>query len=94
MKGLSSDEVSKALESVPGWSVDNNMLTRTFRFASFVEAVGFVNTAAALAEELDHHPDIDIRYNVVYMALTSHDSAGLTELDFRLASRISDVAGS
>ncbi len=89
MERISGKELTRALESSPGWTLEGEVLTRMFRFADFVEAMRFVNDAAALAEQMGHHPDIDIRYNKVRMALTTHDAGGITELDFSLASRLS-----
>jgi len=89
---LSDDALRRALEGVPGWSVAKDGLTRTFRFASFGEAITFVNRTAEIAEELVHHPDLDIRYDKVRVAVTTHDAGGLTELDFRLASRLDQCA--
>ena len=64
------------------------MITRTFQFPDFVAAMGFVNQVAGLAEAAGHHPDIDIRWNQVTLALTTHDVGGLTEKDFALAREI------
>lgn len=61
------------------------MIARTFQFKDFPAAVKFVNAAAKLAEQAWHHPDIDIRWNMVTLTLTTHDAGGLTEKDFALA---------
>ena len=58
---------------------------RTFKFDDFVAALDFVNRVGKLAEKAGHHPDIDIRYNKVRLALISHDAGGLTNKDFELA---------
>ena len=63
-------------------------LTRTFRFADFVHAIGFVEHLAEVAEEQKHHPDIDIRYNKVTLHLSSHDAGGVTMRDVQLAEAI------
>ncbi len=89
MKLLTEDELAKAVETLPGWRLAGGRLERTFVFGSFAEGMRFVNGAAAVAEELGHHPDIDIRYNRVKIGLTTHDAGGLTGLDLRLAERLS-----
>lgn len=91
MKLLEGDALERALDTAPGWSMTADGLTRTFRFGSFVEAIGFVTRAAAIAEEMGHHPDLDIRYDRVRVAVLTHDAGGVTELDFRLASRLEQV---
>jgi len=88
MGRLSDDEIAERLKSVPGWAVKQNQLEKAYRFDDFKGSIGFVNRVAALAEELDHHPDILVLYDRVTLSVTSHDSGGLTERDFRLAVRI------
>ncbi len=85
---LSKDELERGLEGAPGWKVEGKELIQTFQFQDFVEAMRFVDKAAALAEELGHHPDIDIRYNRVKLGLTTHDAGGLTSLDLAFATRV------
>ena len=82
---LTDAEVSDALKSLPSWAVKNSSLCKTFVFAGFTQAIDFVNKVAEAAERADHHPDIDVRYNKVTLALTTHDSGGLTENDAALA---------
>lgn len=83
---LSAEEIASRLPSVPDWAIDSGgMLRRTFVFSVFLDAVGFVNRVAEAAERADHHPDIDVRWNKVTLALSTHDSGGLTEKDFALA---------
>ena len=89
MERLAGAELTQALDASPGWVLEDGCLTRMFQFADFLQAIRFVNEAAALAEQMGHHPDIDIRYNRVRMALTTHDAGGITELDFRLAAQLS-----
>jgi 4a-hydroxytetrahydrobiopterin dehydratase len=75
---------------VPGWERTGNAIRRTWSFADFEGSIAFVNRVAALAEEMDHHPDIDIRYARVTLALSTHDAGGLTTRDFALAEKIGD----
>lgn len=87
MKGtkLVEAEIQSRLKDVPGWQVQNEALTKTFTFANFVESLQFVNRLAQAAEDAQHHPDIDIRYSKVTIALSTHDAGGITEKDFALA---------
>jgi 4a-hydroxytetrahydrobiopterin dehydratase len=74
-----------ALAALPQWKRDGEIISRTFEFKDFPAAMNFVNAVAELAEQAQHHPDVDIRWNKVTLALTSHDAGGLTEKDFALA---------
>lgn len=89
---LTDTAVQAALALRAGWSLENGMISRTFTFPDFVAAMRFVNAMADAAEAADHHPDIDIRYNKVTLALTTHDSGGLTERDFALAAQADTLA--
>jgi 4a-hydroxytetrahydrobiopterin dehydratase len=72
-----------------GWALAANTLTRTVQFTDFIDAMIFVNTVAELAESYEHHPDIDIRYNTVTLALTTHDAGHtITAKDVQLAKAI------
>ena len=82
------DEVSK----LGNWTLRQSVISRTFVFADFAQAMRFVNRVARLAEAANHHPDITINYNRVKLALTTHDEGGLTMKDFRLAGRINKLA--
>ncbi len=88
---LSDGEVQKRLASVPGWTLENGELTQTFSLPSFPTALLFVNAVGLLAEHANHHPDIVINYRKVKLSLTTHDSGGLTDKDFALASLISTM---
>jgi 4a-hydroxytetrahydrobiopterin dehydratase len=92
MSPLSTSEVASHLGSLPGWQVENGELTRTFTFKDFLAALAFVNRLGERAEEAGHHPDIDIRYNRVRLALVTHDAGGLTEKDFDLAAAADKLA--
>ena len=80
--------IAEALRRTPGWERAGAEIRRTYRFRDFREAMGFVNRVAEEAERAGHHPDIDIRYNAVTLALTTHDAGGLTAKDFDLARAI------
>jgi len=93
MPVLSDAEVRQALERLPGWQRQGIAIARIFQFADFKVAMQFVNQVAGAAEQANHHPDIDIRYNKVTMSLVSHDSGGVTQRDVRMAERINHIAG-
>ena len=94
MSKLSSAQIKAALPSVPKWRRKESVISRTFEFADFVVAMKFVNAVARSAEKACHHPDIDVRWNKVTLALTTHDAGGLTEKDFVLAAKCDKLAGS
>jgi 4a-hydroxytetrahydrobiopterin dehydratase len=81
-----------SLASVPDWKLKDAVISRTFQFKDFPAAMKFVEAVAQLAEEEWHHPDIDIRWNKVTLALTTHDSGGLTEKDFALAKKFDGLS--
>jgi len=85
---IKADELKNRLKKVPEWELEKKHLERTFEFDEFSEAIDFVNSVAEVAEEEEHHPDIDIRFNKVRLVLSTHSKGGLTELDFNLAERI------
>jgi 4a-hydroxytetrahydrobiopterin dehydratase len=85
MPALPDSEIAKRVVSLPAWHIDAGELVRTFEFKDFRAALAFVNRVAELAEAAGHHPDIDIRWNKVRLALVTHDAGGLTAKDFDLA---------
>ncbi|MGP8269700.1 MAG: 4a-hydroxytetrahydrobiopterin dehydratase [Terracidiphilus sp.] len=89
---LSHDEITAHLSKRPDWSIEGGELVRTFIFETFPEAIAFVNNVADIAEESSHHPDIDIRYNRVRLALVSHDAGGITSKDFAVAAGADKVS--
>ncbi len=85
---LSVERLPSAFLTVPAWRRQGEAITRTFQFKDFLGAMTFVHQVASLAEAAAHHPDIDIRWNRVTLALTTHDAGGLSEKDFALARQI------
>jgi 4a-hydroxytetrahydrobiopterin dehydratase len=83
------------LPQVPLWkaTADGSAITRSFRFADFSAAFGFMSRVALAAEKLDHHPDWTNSYNRVEVTLVTHDPPGLTELDVALARAMDAIAG-
>ncbi len=86
--GLPRSEVDAALASLPGWAVEGGAVVKQFSLPSFSAAIEFVDTVAGLAEEANHHPDLDIRYTKVRVGLVTHSAGGITEKDLDMAGRI------
>ncbi|MCI0535570.1 MAG: 4a-hydroxytetrahydrobiopterin dehydratase [Verrucomicrobiales bacterium] len=87
MPKLTPAQITASLGSVPEWKKKGAAISRVYEFKDFPGAIKFVNGIAKLAEKAWHHPDIDIRWNKVTLALTTHDEGGLTEKDFELAAK-------
>jgi 4a-hydroxytetrahydrobiopterin dehydratase len=85
---LSDIEIQRALGTRAGWTRRGNALTRAFEFPTFAAGIAFVNRVAAVADKMDHHPDIDIRYTKVSCSLSTHSAGGITAKDFVLAEAI------
>lgn len=93
MPGKLSDlEIRRALGALPGWTRRGDALTKTYSFARFADGIRFVDAVALLADGMNHHPDIDVRYTSVTFALSSHDAGGITERDLELARAIEKTA--
>ena len=93
MPKLNRAQIKKACATLPGWKlVKGPAISRVFQFKDFVNAIRFVNAVARLAEKAWHHPDIDIRWNKVALALTTHSEGGLTAKDFKLAKQFNRLA--
>lgn len=93
MAVLSDTEIKQSLARLSGWRQNGTAIQRVFEFPDFKAAMAFVNRIADAAEQANHHPDIDIRYNKVTMSLVSHDSGGVTQRDVKMAERINQIAG-
>ena len=89
---LDAAEIKTYLKKVPEWESDKKKIERTFEFEDFSGSIEFVNLVAEIAEEQEHHPDIDVRDNKVVLSIYTHSKNGLTELDFQLAERIDTLA--
>jgi 4a-hydroxytetrahydrobiopterin dehydratase len=92
-KKLDQDEISRRMASLPAWKVENDRLLRAFSFPDFKGALDFVNRVGAVAEELGHHPDIQLGWGRAAFEITTHDAGGITDNDFELARRIDSLAG-
>jgi len=92
MAKLKAAEIEEARDTTPAWTRRGPVIRREFKFDDFVPAMKFVNAVAKAAEKANHHPDIDIRWNRVKLALSTHDEGGLTAKDFALARVIDRLA--
>jgi 4a-hydroxytetrahydrobiopterin dehydratase len=91
---LTDEDIAARLQSLSGWERAEGgepAITATYKQADFAGALAFVNAVGAEAEAMNHHPDIDIRWNTVTLVLSTHSAGGLTAKDFELASRISQI---
>ena len=85
---LDTNRLAALAQSLPDWNIVDSQMERWFEFPSFKLALEFVQQVAEIAEQMDHHPDIDIRYRKVRLSLTTHSAGGLTSLDVEAAARI------
>ena len=85
---LTEEQIAVRMKDLKDWMRRGNEIAKTVVHKDFVRAMGFVNSVALLAEKMDHHPDIDIRWNKVALTLSTHSAGGLTEFDFALAKQI------
>ena len=92
MDKLSDQQRNDALERLSDWEAKGEAITRTFDLRDFARAIDFVNAVAEMADDANHHPDIDIRYNKVTITLTTHSVGGLTRNDIELAAGIDQIA--
>ena len=88
---LSMEDVAASIAELDDWSGDTNAITRTAKLPTFLGAIGVVDRVAAVAEEMDHHPDIDIRWRTLTFACVTHSAGGVTDLDMKLAQRIDAI---
>jgi 4a-hydroxytetrahydrobiopterin dehydratase len=90
---LSQKEIEDRLAELPGWSVDGDRLTRSYRLGSHFAAAALVVHIAGIQDELDHHSDLTLGYNTVLLTVNTHSAGGaLTAKDFDLAHRVEDIA--
>lgn len=88
---LDPEKIQSALGSRPAWSGDRSALTRTVKLPSFPEAIAVVDRVAEIAEEMNHHPDIDIRWRTLTFRCATHSAGGVTDRDLDLAGRIDGI---
>lgn len=90
---LSENEIKDEMAKLKGWKIVDGKLNRTFEFADFNEAFGFMTRVAMEVEKLNHHPEWFNVYNRVKIELVTHDVGGLSNFDFKLAHVINRIAG-
>jgi 4a-hydroxytetrahydrobiopterin dehydratase len=88
---LSADQVAAGLADLADWSGDTSGITRTAALPTFLSAIAVVDRVATVAEETDHHPDIDIRWRNLTFSCTTHSAGGVTVKDLALARRIDEI---
>ena len=88
MPVLNDDEVQGRLDGLEGWSREGDAIKKQFQLEDFKGSVDFVNRLTPAAEEMNHHPDLEISWNKVTVSLSTHSEGGLTENDFELAGKI------
>ena len=93
MAKLSDAEITAGLSALPDWAREGDEIVKTFDCGTFPGAVAFVVRIGFYAEKADHHPDLDVRWKRVRVALTTHDAGGLTAKDLDLAREIEGIAG-
>ena len=91
-RALTADEVTAGLAALPAWTGDSSAIERTVEAPTFPAAIELVRQAAEVAEEMDHHPDIDVRWRRVRLVLSTHDAGGVTTLDLEQARRLDELA--
>jgi 4a-hydroxytetrahydrobiopterin dehydratase len=89
---LAATDIKAMMKRVPEWDAGKNCIERTFELDDFAQAIDFVNAVAEIAEEEEHHPDIDVRWNKVRLILSTRSEGGLTALDFDIAEKIDTLA--
>ncbi len=89
---LNDAQIAKRLSALPKWKLAKAKLHREYKFTDFVQAFGFMSSAALVAESMNHHPEWFNVWATVTIDLNTHDAGGITELDFTLAERMEKIA--
>ena len=89
---LSDADIQTKLSDIPGWAVAAGKLHREYKFKDFVQAFGFMTSAALVAESMNHHPEWFNVYSTVNVDLATHDVGGITELEFTQAGKMEELA--
>jgi len=92
MAKLSDEQIRNELRNLPGWSVVNGKLHKEFIFKDFIEAFGFMTTAALHIEKMNHHPEWFNVYNKIKIDLVTHDAGGITQNDVNLAKTLNSLS--
>ncbi len=89
---LTDEEIGRQLGDLPGWTREGDEIRASYEAPDFPTAIRLVDEVAVEAEDMDHHPDIDIRWRTVTFVLSTHSEGGLTQLDIELAHRVAQSA--
>ena len=89
---LTDEEIERQLGDLPGWKRDSESLVASYDAPDFPTALKLIAEAGDQAEQMNHHPDVDLRWKVTHWRLSTHSAGGLTQLDIELAHRISQTA--
>ena len=89
---IDEEQIEERLAELDGWTREGDAIVREFERGDFVGSVKFVDSIVAPAEDMGHHPDIEISWDTVTVRITTHSEGGLTAADFDLASRIDELA--
>jgi len=92
MATLNDEEIGKRLGELDGWEREGDAIAKSFDRGDFVGSVKFVDSLVEPAEEMNHHPDLEISWSDVKVKITTHSEGGLTENDFELAKKIDGLA--
>jgi 4a-hydroxytetrahydrobiopterin dehydratase len=92
MPKLAEDEIDNRLAELEGWHRRGDSIAKEFKLDDFVGSVDFINRLTPVAEEMNHHPDLQVSWNKVTVSITTHAEGGLTENDFELAKSIDPLA--
>ena len=88
---LNDDQIRERLEGLEGWERDGESIRKEFKLEDFKGSVDFVNRLTPVAEDMNHHPDLEISWNTVTVSISTHSEGGLTENDFELAGKIDSL---
>ncbi len=93
-KVLSESEIKSRLRELKGWKHEGDFIAKTFEFEAFLDGIHFIDRLARVAEEKEHHPDIQVRYTTVKLLIQTHSAGGVTRKDFDLAASIERMLAS
>lgn len=92
MDALTEQQIEQALTDLPGWEFDGEVITKTYGWGSFRESIDFVNDVADLAEDANHHPDLEIYFDEVVVSFRTHSAEAVTDADVRMAGEVEGLA--
>lgn len=92
MDALTEQQIERALVDLPGWEYDGEVITKTYTWGSFRESIDFVNDVADLAEDANHHPDLEVYFDEVVVSFRTHSAEAVTDADVRMAGEVEALA--